>query len=62
MTVPQSQALQTLMQMIQFLVGLWREHHLLQGLEHDGVFIESLGQSVRGTVSMVVADNLAAHS
>ncbi|CAM4568429.1 unnamed protein product [Leuciscus chuanchicus] len=31
-------------------------------LEHDGVFIESLGQSVRGTVSVVVADNLAAHS
>lgn len=38
---------------------------LLQDLrcpEHDGVFIESLGQSVQGTVSVVVADNLAAHS
>lgn len=34
----------------------------LRCLEHDGVFIESLGQSVQGTVSVVVADNLAAHS
>lgn len=31
-------------------------------LEQDGVFIESLGQSVRGTVLCVLSDNLAAHS
>lgn len=31
-------------------------------LEQDGVFIECLGQSVRGTVLCVVSDNLAAHS
>ncbi|XP_058609104.1 uncharacterized protein LOC131525471 [Onychostoma macrolepis] len=30
-------------------------------LEQDGVFIESLGQSVKGTVLFVAADNLAAH-
>lgn len=31
-------------------------------LEKDGVFIECLGESVRGTVSCVVSDNLAAHA
>ena len=31
-------------------------------LEQDGVFIECLGESVRGTVSCVVSDNLAAHA
>jgi hypothetical protein len=31
-------------------------------LEQDGVFIESLGQSVQGTVLCVVSDNLAAHA
>lgn len=30
-------------------------------LEQDGVFIESLGQSFKGTVLFVAADNLAAH-
>lgn len=30
-------------------------------LERDGVFIESLGQSVKSTVLCVVSDNLAAH-
>ena len=33
----------------------------IQTLENDGVFIESLGQSVKGTVFCVAADNLAAH-
>lgn len=31
-------------------------------LEQDNVFIECLGESVRGTVSCVVSDNLAAHA
>ncbi|KAG9278069.1 hypothetical protein AMEX_G5864 [Astyanax mexicanus] len=31
-------------------------------LEEDGVFIESIGKAVRGTVMCVVSDNLAAHS
>lgn len=31
-------------------------------LEYDGVFIESIGRAVRGTVMCVVSDNLAAHS
>lgn len=31
-------------------------------LEHQGVYIEQLGASIRGTVSFVVADNLAAHA
>ena len=30
-------------------------------LEQDGVFIESLGQNVKGTIFCVSADNLAAH-
>lgn len=30
-------------------------------LEQDGVFIESIGKTVRGTVMCVVSDNLAAH-
>lgn len=30
-------------------------------LEQDGIFIETLGQCVRGTVLCVAADNLAAH-
>lgn len=34
----------------------------LRTLEQDGVFLECLGQSVRGTVLCVVSDNLAAHS
>ena len=33
----------------------------LQILEQDGVFIESLGQCVKGTVMCVAADNLGAH-
>lgn len=33
----------------------------LHTLEQDGVFIESLGKSVQGTVFCVVSDNLAAH-
>lgn len=33
----------------------------LRTLEQDGVFIESLGQSLKGTVLFVAADNLAAH-
>lgn len=33
----------------------------LQTLERDGVFIESLGQCIRGTVLSVAADNLGAH-
>lgn len=33
----------------------------LKTLEQDGVFIESLGQCIRGTVLFVAADNLAAH-
>ena len=34
----------------------------LSTLEQDGVFIESLGRSVQGTVLCVVSDNLAAHA
>lgn len=30
-------------------------------LEEEGVFIESLGQNLKGTVFCVSADNLAAH-
>lgn len=33
----------------------------LHTLEQDGIFIETLGQCVRGTVLCVAADNLAAH-
>ncbi|XP_065099819.1 uncharacterized protein [Paramisgurnus dabryanus] len=33
----------------------------LQTLEQDGIFIETLGRCVRGTVLCVAADNLAAH-
>lgn len=33
----------------------------LHTLEKDGIFIESAGQSIRGTVLCVAADNLAAH-
>ena len=33
----------------------------IQTLEQDGVFIESIGKAVKGTVLCVVADNLAAH-
>lgn len=33
----------------------------LQTLEQDGIFIETLGQRVQGTVLCVAADNLAAH-
>ena len=33
----------------------------LHTLEQDGVFIETLGQCIRGTVLCVAADNLAAH-
>lgn len=40
------------------LCPLLRDLRILE----DGVFIESLGQSIRGTVSCVVSDNLAAHS
>lgn len=34
----------------------------LHTLERDGVFIESIGKAVRGTVMCVVSDNLAAHT
>lgn len=34
----------------------------LATLEKHGVFVEKLGASIKGTVSFVVADNLAAHS
>ena len=34
----------------------------IQTLERDGVFIESIGKAVRGTVMCVVSDNLAAHA
>lgn len=34
----------------------------LHTLEQDGVFIESIGKAVRGTVMCVVSDNLAAHT
>ena len=33
----------------------------LHTLEQDGIFIETLGQCIRGTVLFVAADNLAAH-
>lgn len=38
---------------------LIRDLHIL---EQDGVFIECLGKSVRGTIFCVVSDNLAAHA
>lgn len=34
----------------------------IQTLEQDGVFIESIGKAVKGTVLCVAADNLAAHA
>lgn len=40
-------------------------HHLLQdlvSLEQQGVYVEQLGASIKGTVLFVAADNLAAHS
>ncbi|XP_059905303.1 uncharacterized protein LOC132455458 [Gadus macrocephalus] len=40
------------------LAPLLRDVHTL---ENDGVFIESIGQNVKGTVFCVSADNLAAH-
>jgi hypothetical protein len=30
-------------------------------LEHEGVFVEALGDSVRGSIAYISADNLAAH-
>ena len=35
--------------------------HDVHTLEQDGVFIESVGQNVKGTIFCVSADNLAAH-
>jgi len=31
-------------------------------LENEGVYIEALGESTKGNVSCIVADNLSAHS
>ncbi|XP_038553310.1 uncharacterized protein LOC119886565 isoform X1 [Micropterus salmoides] len=36
--------------------------HDLASLEQHGVYVEKLGESVKGTVLYVAADNLAAHS
>ena len=35
--------------------------HDVRILEEDGVFIERVGQNVKGTIFCVSADNLAAH-
>lgn len=35
---------------------------ILHFLEKEGVYIESLGTSIKGTISCIVADNLGAHS
>lgn len=34
----------------------------IKTLEQDGVFIESIGKAVKGTVLCVAADNLGAHA